>query len=99
MYTSPIVLVRGKGTPSDQQGSFIQCTSSEKLSTMSALERVYSIDISHDDRGHADLAAVLLRDSFDGTRFEEILRSPTFDFFSINHIPAFVIKSFPAGFW
>ena len=84
---------------SDQQGSFIQCASSEKLSTMNGLERVYSIDISHDYRGHADLAVVLLRDGFDGTRFEEILRNPTFDFVSVNHIPAFVIKSFPAGFW
>ena len=45
---------------------------------MSTLERVSGTDISHDDRGHADLEAVLPRDGFDGsTRFHEILRYPT----------------------
>ena len=59
-----------EGASSDQQGVVVQCTSSEKLSAVSTLERVYSIDISHADRGHAGLAVVLLRDGFDGgTRF------------------------------
>ena len=51
------------------------------------------MDISHNDRGHADLTAVLLRDGFDGgTLFKEILRNPTFDLIGANQIPSLVIQ-------
>ena len=76
-----------------QQGTFVQRTSSEKLSAVSTLERVYSTDISHNDRGHADLAVVLLRNGFDcGTRCKEIMRDPTFDPICANQIPPLVIQ-------
>ena len=59
---------------SEQQRTFVRCTRSEILSAVSTLKRASRIDMSHDDRGHADLAVVLFRDGLDGsTRFEEIL--------------------------
>ena len=95
MYTSPIVLERGRGESSEQQATFVQCTSSEKLSAVSTLERVFSIDISHDDRGHADQEVAFLKDGFDGgTRFRKILRNQTFDLIDTYQIPAFVIQIF-----
>ena len=57
-----------EGESFEQQGTFVQCTSSEKLSAVGTLERVLSINISHDDRGHANLTVVLLSDGFDGAR-------------------------------
>ena len=95
MYTSPIVFVRSKRESSDQQGAFVHCTSNEKLLVVSTLERVYSIDISHDGRGHADLTVVQFRNGFDGkSRFKEILRHPTLDPINVNNIPVLIVQTF-----
>ena len=59
-----------EGEPSDQHRAFVQCARSDKLSAVSSVERVNGVEVSHDDRGHADLAVVQFRDRCDGsTRF------------------------------
>ena len=90
MFTSPIVLVRGKGVPSDQQRSL--CPRSEQLSAVSTSERVNGADVSHYKCGHLNLTVVWSRDRFDAsTRLKEILRNPTLDF-SINHIQTLIVQ-------
>ena len=84
-----------KGVSSDQQESFIQCARSEQLPAMSTFERVYCVDIYHDNCGHAKLTRVQIRDGFDGRgAFEEILRNPILYLGSVNNILAFVVKMF-----
>ena len=78
MYTSPVVFVRGTGSRLiSRERSF--SARGEKLSAVNTLERLYSVDISHDDRGHPNLAVLIFRNGFDGsTRFTEILHDPQF---------------------
>ena len=65
MKTSPIVFVRGKGSPLISTERSVRAQ--RDFSAENTFERVYSVDISHDDCGHHNPAVVLFRDGFGGS--------------------------------
>ena len=100
MTRSPIIYVSCRlraqeGKSSDQQGSLLQSTRSERLSAMSTFERAHCVDISLDNCSRPNLAVLRFRDAFDGSaRLKEIMRNPTFNFIRINDISIFVAQMF-----